>query len=109
MEKNKVSKPVYECSIRFTLSKNLKKVFQERKFLRIVTLNNMVEGKNNIYIIRDTEDIESDIGDLQLECLPVGKSQENNILLHERIKQLESENKALRFRQEKIVKILANN
>ncbi|MCC2645110.1 MAG: hypothetical protein K0R49_1588 [Burkholderiales bacterium] len=98
----------YQCSIHFTLSKNLKKVFSEKKFLRIITLNNMVEGKNNIYIIRDNDDIEAEIGDLQLDCLPEGKSAENNAILLDKIKSLELENKALKSKLEKIGKLLAN-
>ncbi len=66
----------------------------------------MVEGKNNIYIIRDAEDIEAEIGELQLECLPEGKSQENNTILLEKIKLLEIENKSLKSRLEKIGKLL---
>lgn len=102
----KQPKTMYQCSIYFTLPKNLKKVFQEKKFLRIITLNNMVEGKNNIYIIRDNDDIEAEIGDLQLECLPEGKSKENNELLLDKIKLLELENKALKVKLEKIGKLL---
>lgn len=102
----KQPKTIYQCSIQFTLSKNLKRVFQEKKFLRIITLNNMVEGKNNIYIIRDTDDIEADIGELQLECLPEGKSQENNAMLLDKIKLLELENRSLKTKLDKISKLL---
>lgn len=102
----KKAKTIYQCSIHFTLSKNLKRVFQEKKFLRIITLNHMVDGKNNIYIIRDTDDIEADIGDLQLECLPEGKSQENNAMLLDKIKLLELENKSLKTKLDKISKLL---
>jgi hypothetical protein len=103
----KQPKTIYQCSIHFTVSKNLKKVFHEKKFLRIITLNNMIDSKNNIYIIRDTDDIEADIGDLQLECLPEGKSQANNAILLDKIKLLELENKALKAKLEKIGKLLS--
>ncbi len=102
----KQPKTIYQCSIHFTLPKNLKKVFVEKKFLRIITLNNMIEGKNNIYIIRDNEDIEAEIGELQLECLPEGKSKENNALLLDKIKLLELENKALKVKLDKISNLL---
>lgn len=103
----KQAKTNYECSIHFTLPKNLKKVFQEKKFLRIITLNNMVEGKNNIYIIRDNDDIEAEISALQLECLPEGKSSENNALLLDKIRLLELENKALKVKFKKISQLLS--
>lgn len=102
----KPSKQKYECTISFSVTKNLKRVFQEKKFLRIITLNNMIEGKNNIFIIRENDDIEAGIDKLELECLPEGKSSENNILLLEKIKLLEHENKELKTKLAKLKKIL---
>lgn len=102
----KVVKTKYECTISFSVNKNLKRIFQEKKFLRIITLNNMLEGKNNIFIIRDHDDVEATIEDLKLECLPNGKSTENNLLLANRIRQLELENKDLKTKISKLKKIL---
>lgn len=105
-KKLKQPKTIYQCNINFTLTKNLKKIFQEKKFLRIITLNNMVDGKNNIYIIRDNDDIETEISELNLECLPNGQAKENNAILLEKIKQLESENKLLKAKLDKMSKLV---
>jgi hypothetical protein len=99
-------KPKFECSISFRVNKNLKKIFHEKKFLRIITLNNMLEGKNNIFIIRDNDDVEASIENLELECLAEGKSKENNLILTEKIKELEQENKELKSKLLKLKKIL---
>lgn len=106
MNKIKTTKPKYECTISFSVDKNLKKIFQEKKFLRIITLNNMLEGKNNIFIIRDHDDIEATIENLDLECLVEGKSTENNLLLTDKIRHLEQENKELKAKLIKLRKIL---
>lgn len=95
----------YECTISFATDKNLKKVFQEKKFLRIITLNNMIEGLNNIFIIRDNEDIEASIGNLDLECASTGEAARNIAALNEKIKQLEAENKRLNTLLNKLGKI----
>lgn len=102
----KPGKQKYECTISFSVTKNLKRVFQEKKFLRIITLNNMLEGKNNIFIIRESDDIEASIDKLDLECVPEGKSKENNLLFQEKIKLLEQENKELKAKLVKLKKIL---
>lgn len=102
----KPGKQKYECTISFSVTKNLKRVFQEKKFLRIITLNNMLEGKNNIFIIRESDDIEAGIDKLELECVPEGKSKENNLLFQEKIKLLEQENKELKAKLTKLKKIL---
>ncbi len=96
----------YLCTISFTTHKNLAKVFNERKFLRIITLNNMIEGHNNIFIIRDGDDIEADISELQLDCAIESKARETNLTLIEKIKQLEAENKRLNSLVNKIQKLV---
>lgn len=102
----KMVKQKYECTISFNVNKNLKRIFQEKKFLRIITLNNMLECKNNIFIIRDHDDVEATIENLELECLPDGKSTENNLLLANKIRHLELENKELKTKIIKLKKIL---
>ncbi len=97
----------YLCTISFATHKNLTKVFNERKFLRIITLNNMVEGRNNIFIIRDGDDIEADVSELQLDCAIESKARENNLALIEKVKQLETENKRLNSLVNKIQKLIS--
>ena len=96
----------YHCTISFNTQKNLHKVFSERKFLRIITLNNMVSGHNNIFIIRDKDDIEADVSELSLECLPESKVGQTNLKLMEEVKQLQQENKILKTQLNKIRSIL---
>lgn len=89
------SKAKYRCTISFTTKKNLHKIFSERKFLRIITLNNMVTNHNNIFIIREQDDIEADVSELSLECLLDSKAKETNLQLLAEITQLKHENKRL--------------
>ena len=96
----------YLCTISFATHVNLTKIFAQRKFLRIITLNNMIEGRNNIFIIRDGDDIEADVSELVLSCAIESKARENNMLLLERVKQLEAENKRLANLVNKIQKMV---
>lgn len=101
------AKGKYCCTITFTTNKNLNKVFSERKFLRIITLNNMITKHNNIFIIREKDDIEADVSELNLECLLESKVKETNQKLQEEVKLLRDENKILKNQLAKIKNILA--
>ena len=98
----------YLCTISFATHRNLTKIFHERKFLRIITLNNMIEGRNNIFIIRDGDDIEADVSELQLDCAIESKARENSFALVEKVKQLEAENKRLTNLVTKIQKLISD-
>jgi hypothetical protein len=96
----------YLCSINFKTSKNFTKLFQEKKFLRIITINNMKVGENNIFIICDNKDVEASISELNLSCNLEATAKHNQLLMQEELEQLRAENKRLKSLLTKIKNLL---
>jgi hypothetical protein len=97
--KAKSKKDKYLCTISFTTNKSFTSLFKDKKSLRVITLNNMTKGENNIFILQDASDIEANIGELELKCelsskVEVNKSASTTGL--DKLKVLEAEIKRLK-------------